>query len=107
MPVATVGARLAAPNVARGRAAAQSSTLNALSLAANAVDGSRDGEWERGSCAHTEKELEPWWSVDLGRRHAVLAVTVTNRRDCCWDSLVGAQVHVGDSPADHGRNNPM
>ncbi|KAM6102828.1 uncharacterized protein LJ206_010199 [Theristicus caerulescens] len=95
-----------APNAALGRAVAQSSTLNAVSLATNAVDGNADADWERGSCAHTEKELEPWWRVDLGRRRAVYAVTVTNRRDCCWESLLGAQVHVGDSLADRGKRNP-
>ncbi|XP_010567630.1 PREDICTED: alanine aminotransferase 1 [Haliaeetus leucocephalus] len=94
-------------DVARGRPVAQSSTLNAISLAANAVDGNGDADWERGSCAHTEMELEPWWRVDLGRRHAVYAVTITNRRDCCWESLLGAQVHVGDSLADHGKHNPV
>ncbi|XP_052642776.1 LOW QUALITY PROTEIN: uncharacterized protein LOC128141744 [Harpia harpyja] len=90
-----------------GRPVAQSSTLNAISLAANAVDGNGDADWEAGSCAHTEKELEPWWRVDLGRRYTVDAVTVTNRRDCCWESLLGAQVHVGDSLADHGKRNPV
>ncbi|XP_063183755.1 uncharacterized protein LOC134512307 [Chroicocephalus ridibundus] len=96
-----------APNVARGRAVAQSSTRNDISLAANAVDGNGDADWERGSCSHTEKEPEPWWHVDLGGRHLVYAVAVTNRRDCCWQSLLGAQVHVGDSLADHGKRNPV
>ncbi|XP_025910898.1 alanine aminotransferase 1, partial [Apteryx rowi] len=94
-----------APNAARGRPAAQSSTLDGRSLAANAVDG--DGDWERGSCSRTEQQPEPWWRVDLGRRRAVHAVTLANRRDCCWQSLVGAQVHVGDSPADGGKRNPL
>ncbi|XP_067148680.1 uncharacterized protein [Apteryx mantelli] len=96
-----------APNAARGRPAAQSSTLDGRSLAANAVDGDGDGDWERGSCSRTEQQPEPWWRVDLGRRRAVHAVTLANRRDCCWQSLVGAQVHVGDSPADGGKRNPL
>ncbi|XP_071593081.1 uncharacterized protein [Heliangelus exortis] len=96
-----------APNVALGRAVAQSSTLDAESHAVNAVDGKVDPHWPSGSCSHTEKEEEPWWWVDLGRRHAVYAVTVTNRRDCCWESLLGAQVHVGDSLSDHGKRNPV
>ncbi|XP_030324313.1 uncharacterized protein LOC103526233 [Calypte anna] len=98
---------LPAPNVALGRAVAQSSTLDAESHAVNAVDGKVDPHWPSGSCSHTEKEEEPWWWVDLGRRHAVYAVTVTNRRDCCWESLLGAQVHVGDSLSDHGKRNPV
>lgn len=81
---------------------AQSSALDAGSSAANAVDGSGNG-----SCAHTEKEQEPWWRVDLGSRHAVYAVTITSRRDCCWESLLGTQVHVGDSLDNHGKHNPV
>ncbi|KAM6445865.1 LOW QUALITY PROTEIN: ATP-dependent DNA helicase Q4 [Rhynochetos jubatus] len=107
VPRATLRSAIPAPNVARGRAVAQSSTLNAAGLAANAVDGNADADWERGSCAHTEKEPEPWWRVDLGRRRSVYSVTVTNRRDCCWESLRGAQVHVGDSLADRGKRNPV
>ncbi|XP_065686610.2 uncharacterized protein [Patagioenas fasciata] len=96
-----------AQNVALGRPAAQSSLLDAGSGAGNAVDGNQDGNWEHGSCAHTAEEPEPWWRVDLGARHAVYAVTVTNRRDCCWERLKGAQVHVGDSLVDHGKRNPI
>lgn len=81
--------------------------LDAASGAANAVDGNRDGDWERGSCAHTQEEPEPWWRLDLGERRAVEAVVVQNRRDCCWQHLKGAQVHVGDSPLDGGRRNAV
>lgn len=97
----------AAQNVALGRPAAQSSVLEPGSDAGKAVDGNRDSDWEHGSCAHTAEEPEPWWHVDLGRRHSVYAVLVQNRRDCCWQRLRGAQVHVGDSLVDHGRRNPM
>lgn len=96
-----------AQNVALGRPATQSSVLDAGSGAANAVDGNRDGNWEHGSCAHTAEEAEPWWRVDLGRRHAVYAVVVKNRHDCCWESLKGAEVHVGDSLVDRGQRNPV
>ncbi|XP_064911339.1 uncharacterized protein LOC135578892 isoform X2 [Columba livia] len=96
-----------AQNVALGRPATQSSLLDATSGAGNAVDGNQDGNWEHGSCTHTTEEPEPWWRVDLGARHAVYAVTVTNRRDCCWERLKGAQVHVGDSLVDHGKRNPV
>jgi len=91
--------------VALGRPAAQSSVLDAGSGAANAVDGNRDGE--RGSCAHTAEEPEPWWRLDLGRWLAVYAVVVKNRQDCCWESLRGTEVHVGDSLVDRGRRNPV
>lgn len=97
----------AAQNVALGRPASQSSVLDAGSGAANAVDGNRDSNWERGSCAHTTHEPEPWWRVDLGRRHAVYAVVVKNRHDCCWERLKGAEIHVGDSLVDRSRRNPV
>lgn len=45
--------------------------------------------------------------VDMGRRCTVAAVVVRNRLDCCWHRLKGARVHVGDSLAGHGTNNPM
>ncbi|XP_010082165.1 PREDICTED: fucolectin-1-like, partial [Pterocles gutturalis] len=93
--------------MAHGRGVVQSSTFNAISMATNAVDGNGDTNWEHGSCSHTKREPEPWWHLDLGHRHAVFAVTITNRHDCCWESLLGAQVHVGDSLADHGKRNPI
>ncbi|XP_069709319.1 uncharacterized protein [Phaenicophaeus curvirostris] len=96
-----------APNVARGRPVSQSSTFNGISAAANAVDGDHHADWLRGSCSHTLEEPEPWWRVDLGHRQVVYAVTITNRRDCCWESLRGAQIHVGDSLVDHGKRNPI
>ncbi|XP_040399697.1 fucolectin-1-like [Cygnus olor] len=85
----------------------QSSTSSGAGAAANAVDGNRDSNWRHGSCSHTRREHEPWWAVDLGGRHAVAAVLVKNRQDCCWQRLRGAQVHVGDAPAEHGRDNPI
>ena len=76
------------------------------SAAGNAIDAV-DGNWQHGSCSQTEKELEPWWMVDLGWSRAVAAVVVRNRLDCCWHQLKGARVHVGDSLAGHGTNNPV
>uniref|UniRef100_A0A8C3J743 Fucolectin tachylectin-4 pentraxin-1 domain-containing protein n=1 Tax=Calidris pygmaea TaxID=425635 RepID=A0A8C3J743_9CHAR len=89
----------AAYNAALGRPASQSSLFPNISIAANAVDGNRDGVWHHGSCSRTLREREPWWNVDLGGRRAVAAVVVKNRQDCCWERLRGAQVHVGDAPA--------
>ncbi|XP_010014901.1 PREDICTED: uncharacterized protein LOC104407343, partial [Nestor notabilis] len=77
-----------APNVARGRVVAQSSTLNGLGLAANAVDGDSDPEGDGGSCAHTEKELEPWcWGVT---RDPGPGATPT----ICCHGLVGRYVSI-------------
>lgn len=96
-----------AQNLALWRPATQSSTARPAGSAINAVDGNRDGRWRHGSCTQTKREREPWWTVDLGQSRAVAAVVVRNRLDCCWHRLKGARVHVGDSLAGHGTNNPV
>ncbi|XP_068524929.1 uncharacterized protein [Anas acuta] len=42
-------------------------------------------------------------TVDLKQQYSVSAVTITNPLECC---LWGIQVHIGDSLANGGRNNP-
>ena len=45
-----------------------------------AVDGNADPDRDGGgSCAVTERELHPWWSVDMQRTVRVTAVEITNR----------------------------
>ncbi|KAG6926951.1 pentraxin S homeolog, partial [Chelydra serpentina] len=56
----------------------------------------------------TQLDTEPWWTVDLGSRQSVSAVIVKNREDeCCGERIRGAQIRVGDSLIDHGKNNPI
>lgn len=105
--IVTTPWHLPAQNLALRRPAVQSSSSGLAGGAINAVDGSRDGHWQHGSCSQTQLEEEPWWRVDLGQRRAVAAVLVRNRLDCCWHRLKGAQVHVGDSLAGHGTNNAL
>ncbi|XP_065254316.1 fucolectin-like [Emys orbicularis] len=96
-----------ARNLALERPATQSSTLPS-GMAENAVDGKRDGKWAQGSCSHTQFDTEPWWNVDLGSPQSVSAVIVKNREDeCCGERIRGAQIRVGDSLADHGKQNPI
>ncbi|XP_065438561.1 uncharacterized protein LOC122174773 [Chrysemys picta bellii] len=102
-----------ARNLALGRPATQSSTYvdndgTGNAVAGKAVDGKRDGKWVQGSCSHTQLDTEPWWTVDLGSRQSVSAVIVKNREDeCCGERIRGAQIRVGDSLADHGKQNPI
>ncbi|XP_075776062.1 uncharacterized protein LOC112547121 [Pelodiscus sinensis] len=102
---------LGAQNLALGRPATQSSMYEdsfGEGLASKAVDGNREGIWERGSCSHTQRDTDPWWTVDLGSRHSVSVVIVKNREDeCCWETLLGAQIHLGDSLANNGKDNPI
>lgn len=71
------------------------------------MDGNHNGIWDNGSCTHTDCETEPWWRVDLGSPRSVSAVMVKNREDCCGERIKGAQIHVGDSKAGHGKDDPM
>uniref|UniRef100_A0A8C8VPF6 F5/8 type C domain-containing protein n=1 Tax=Pelusios castaneus TaxID=367368 RepID=A0A8C8VPF6_9SAUR len=95
-----------AQNLALGGQATQSSTYR-TGVAGNAVDGQRNGFWQENPCSHTQADTEPWWTVDLGSRHSVSAVIVKNREDCCGERLRGAQIRVGDSLANNGRQNPI
>ncbi|XP_033012060.1 fucolectin-like [Lacerta agilis] len=96
-------------NLARGRPACQSSTyLHPRDPSAGkAVDGNSDGVFFHGSCTHTNSEDGPWWYVDLGEQYYISSVVVKNRLDCCGSRLLGAQIRVGDSVADHGQSNPL
>jgi M6 family metalloprotease-like protein/uncharacterized repeat protein (TIGR01451 family) len=87
-------------NLARGKAASQSSTLPgyATAAAAAAVDGSTDGSFFNGSVTATNLDPNPWWQVDLGASAAVSSVAVFNRTDCCGTRLSDYWVFVSDTP---------
>ncbi len=85
------------PNLARGRAAMQSSTANG-GTAARAVDGSVDGVFANASVSQTSSEVSAWWEVDLGASHALSAVRLWNRTDCCADQLSNFYLLVSDTP---------
>uniref|UniRef100_A0A8C8SK30 Fucolectin tachylectin-4 pentraxin-1 domain-containing protein n=1 Tax=Pelusios castaneus TaxID=367368 RepID=A0A8C8SK30_9SAUR len=97
---------LAGQNLALRREATQSSTDN-NDVAGHAVDGNCNGHRPQGSCTHTQYDREPWWMVDLGTTHSISAVIVKNREDCCWERLSEADIHVGDSLEDNGKQNPI
>jgi uncharacterized repeat protein (TIGR03806 family) len=96
------GAPLAAAviNVARGKAATQSSTkASSFDLkAANAVDGNIAGSEASGSLASTGFDQDAWWEVDLGARQAIERIVLWNRTDCCSERLAGFRVLVSDVP---------
>lgn len=91
-----------------GKPASQSSIHQhyIVGSADKAVDGGCSGDWYNNSCTHTKKEKNPWWLVDLGKSRKISVVLVKNRQDCCGQRLYEAEVHLGDSLADHGRANP-
>jgi len=66
------------PMNAMGRTARQSSTTS-RGVAERAIDGNEDTNYGGGSCTHTGGEDNPWWEVNLGRRHKIEAVWIANR----------------------------
>ncbi|TNN56659.1 Fucolectin [Liparis tanakae] len=74
----------------------------------SAIDGNRNSDLSRGSCAHTiEVTTNPWWTVELLHSYIVTSVIITSRGDCCADMLHGAEIHIGDSYKDYGVTNPL
>ncbi len=84
-------------NVARGKAAAQSSDPYGAN-AARAVDGNIDGAYGNGSVSVTNSDANAWWEVDLGSSHAMHAMRLWNRTDCCAERLSNFYVLASDTP---------
>ncbi|XP_078280528.1 uncharacterized protein LOC144607509 [Rhinoraja longicauda] len=93
-------------NVAFGAPPTQSSTYRGAG-AERANDGNNDNNFADGSCTQTNKSKNPWWRVDLIDSYNVSAVRITNRADCCWDRLQGAEVRIGDSVSNDGNPNRL
>jgi hypothetical protein len=82
-------------NVAKGKAAKQSSTMGESS-ADRAVDGNTDGVHGNGSTTHTNNAAS-WWEVDLAATAALTKIVIWNRTDCCMERLNGYTVEVLDA----------
>jgi len=87
-------------DVAKGKAASQSSTYGSNTTAANAVDGNTDGSYFDGSISHTNDDANAWWQVDLGSSQALSGIGIWNRSDCCADRLTDYWVFVSNTPFD-------
>jgi len=89
---------LEARNLARGRAATQSSTDHG-GEAARAVDGNTNGAYFSGSVTHSNVEVSPWWQVNLGAIQPIGEVVLSNRTDCCGERLSNFKVLVSNDGA--------
>jgi len=69
--------RQVALNFALGMPTQMSSTLRDSSVA---VDGNTDGYFGRGSVAHSQQEIQPWWQVDLGEPRDIGTIRLWNRQ---------------------------
>uniref|UniRef100_A0A803K4Y1 Fucolectin uncharacterized LOC100491211 n=2 Tax=Xenopus tropicalis TaxID=8364 RepID=A0A803K4Y1_XENTR len=91
-------------NLARKGKVRQSSAYTPLSLAKEAVDGNKETNHHTKPCSHTDMDNPAWWQLDLKKGHKVENVVVVNRRDCCPERLLGAEIRIGNSP---DNNNPV
>uniref|UniRef100_A0A8C1JMW4 Fucolectin tachylectin-4 pentraxin-1 domain-containing protein n=1 Tax=Cyprinus carpio TaxID=7962 RepID=A0A8C1JMW4_CYPCA len=57
-------------------------------------------------CTHTETEMNPWWRLDLIDLQIIQEVIITNRMDCCFEQINGAEIRIGNSLENNGNNNP-
>ncbi|KAI5622260.1 hypothetical protein C0J50_18189, partial [Silurus asotus] len=92
-------------NLALGGIAAQSSLFYKF-YPQFAIDGNTISNLSVGSCTHTNMENNPWWRVDLLAVYGIGKVIITNRGDCCPDRINGAEIHIGNSIANNGNDNP-
>ena len=88
-------------NVALGKSVRQSSVYG-FGLPEVAIDGDRDGArgpWGANpSIIHTQREVQPWWEVDLADIYDLDTLRIYNRTDCCGNRLRDFYVLVSSSP---------
>ncbi|XP_066434747.1 pentraxin fusion protein-like [Eleutherodactylus coqui] len=89
--------RPGAPNIARNGEASQDSDLVPTSTAKYAIDG------DSQTISHTKRTSSNWWKVDLKYTYRVSNVILTNRKDCCQERLIEAEVRVGNSPDNNNK----
>ena len=84
-------------NLAKGGKAKQSSTAFG-GAAERAVDGNTAGGdyYKDNTVAHTAKDDDPWWELDLGAAKTFDRVAIWNRTDAVADRLAGFKVSVLD-----------
>ncbi|KAM4695482.1 fucolectin-like isoform 1-T1 [Discoglossus pictus] len=87
-------------------AAYRNDQLGYLANALNAIDGNQNSNYYHGSCAIVNNDVGPWWRVDLIKSYKIGYVSITNRGDCCGESLNEAEILIGESLANNGNNNP-
>ena len=80
----------------RGAEASQSSVLNRLTGAGNAIDGVTRPSVTNTGFTHTAEESNPWWKVNLGAPRDIKKIVLWNRWDCCSDRLSYATVSILD-----------
>ncbi|XP_072108206.1 pentraxin fusion protein-like [Mobula birostris] len=78
-------------NIAQDGRATQSSNRWSAHRAIDGKTGNKD------SCAVTNDERDPWWSLDLRQKHQVWSVRITNTEGHPKEGIEGTEIHIGDS----------
>lgn len=83
-------------NLALQGEARQSSTTNG-GVASRAIDGNREGRYNRDSVTHTRGSNTPWWEVRLEAASRIETLLVFNRtNNCCFRRLRNYTVSILD-----------
>lgn len=90
-------------NIAFRKPANQSTTVRGGN-AQNANDGEKSTEHDGKRCTETQKEVSPFWQVDLLRPYAIKVIRVTTRGCCGHQPLQDLEIRVGNSSSDLQRN---
>ena len=83
-----------------GRPANQSTNFGPERYAGKAVNGDcfNDMNERPLTCAATDPASSfPWWTSSLKTPAEFLGVSLTTRRECCWGSIGGAIIYVGNT----------
>ena len=99
-PARPISAKI--PNVALKKKAKQSSRYKDA-YATKAVDGITNGNLSARSLAHTRKERNPWWEVDLGTRYNIMKIEIWNRTDCCAERLDRLSISISNKSGAAGQ----
>ncbi|XP_060577542.1 uncharacterized protein LOC132734721 isoform X7 [Ruditapes philippinarum] len=89
-------------NVALNKTTEMSSLFqnNPIYASEKGNDGNSHGHIIPGSdntCFHTEKDIRPYWKVDLGAVYDLESIVLHNRLDCCGDRAHNIEILAGYS----------
>jgi len=67
-------------------------TASSNALAAGWIDETNN----TNTCTATQREHNPWWSVDLGKPRMITGVRLRGRSDCCMPLTKNVRIYVGN-----------
>ena len=84
----------------RGKNATQSTTLTGrqATFAVNGDCRTFPSLYPTACASTSPASSNPWWTVDLATSLDVAGVSIMTRADCCWDTIGGAIILLGNSP---------